>query len=76
MNASDSIIDESSPEASQRLQFAVSRWLDSNADVLQQWRSRSRSRRELLDMEDHRLDDIGVDRIDALREAARPFWEE
>ena len=75
MNANDGIIDDSSSDASRRLQFAVSRWLDSNADTLQEWRTRSRGRRDLLDMEDHRLDDIGIDRSDALQEAAKPFWE-
>ena len=75
MNASHSINEESSFEASERLQFAVSRWLDTNAEVLQEWRNRARGRHELLVMEDHRLDDIGIDRGEADAEAAKPFWK-
>ena len=34
-----------------------------------------RQRRQLLQLDDRRLDDIGLDRNQALREAARPFWD-
>lgn len=35
-----------------------------------------RSQRRKLDkLDDHRLDDIGLTRADAAREAGRPFWD-
>ncbi|MCB2136671.1 MAG: DUF1127 domain-containing protein [Rhodobacteraceae bacterium] len=34
-----------------------------------------RQRRRLLDLSDHLLDDMGIDRQTALREAARPIWD-
>jgi uncharacterized protein YjiS (DUF1127 family) len=41
---------------------------------MRRWRQRARSRRELLALDDHMLRDIGVTRIDAQYEAAKPFW--
>ncbi|MEM1276524.1 MAG: DUF1127 domain-containing protein [Pseudomonadota bacterium] len=32
-------------------------------------------RRHLADLTDHELEDIGLDRETALREARRPFWD-
>ena len=34
-----------------------------------------RQRRQLLQLDDRRLDDIGLDRTAAQREATRPFWD-
>jgi uncharacterized protein YjiS (DUF1127 family) len=36
---------------------------------------RHRQRRMLVELSDHRLTDIGVTREQAVREAAKPFWE-
>jgi uncharacterized protein YjiS (DUF1127 family) len=38
------------------------------------WWRRARERRELLRMSDRDLRDIALTRIDALREATKPFW--
>ncbi|THF60138.1 DUF1127 domain-containing protein [Pseudothauera rhizosphaerae] len=38
------------------------------------WMARSRQRRELHELDDRLLRDIGIRREDALIEAARPFW--
>ncbi|MFN5995678.1 MAG: DUF1127 domain-containing protein [Paracoccaceae bacterium] len=35
----------------------------------------ARSRRRLIHLDDHLLRDIGLDRADALAEAARPLWD-
>ena len=35
----------------------------------------ARSRRRLIDLDDHLLRDIGLDRAEALAEAARPLWD-
>lgn len=40
-----------------------------------QFREVSRQRRELRRISDHLLKDIGLSRVDADREAARPFWD-
>ena len=50
----------------------VAGWLG----VLRLWSNRSRQRRRLLDLDDRILKDIGVDWIDARREAAKPFWRQ
>jgi len=42
--------------------------------MIREWRRRARSRRELLALDDRMLKDIGITRIDAQREAAKPFW--
>ncbi len=38
------------------------------------WRMR-RERLQLLELDDHMLNDIGLTREEAHREAARPFWD-
>jgi uncharacterized protein YjiS (DUF1127 family) len=38
------------------------------------WVARDRQRRELQELDERLLRDIGIDRIEAMREAARPFW--
>jgi uncharacterized protein YjiS (DUF1127 family) len=38
--------------------------------------ARSESRRALADLDDRLLRDIGLDRVDARREASKPFWTE
>lgn len=42
--------------------------------TLRAWRERASSRRDLSQMEDRLLKDIGVSRIEAMREAEKPFW--
>lgn len=42
--------------------------------LLNEWRQRARSRRELAGLSDRCLRDIGVTRYDADREARKPFW--
>jgi uncharacterized protein YjiS (DUF1127 family) len=37
--------------------------------------ARWRQRQTLLELDDHLLNDIGISRADALREARRPFWK-
>lgn len=41
---------------------------------LRTWRERARERRQLLAMDDRALRDIGISRVDALREANKPVW--
>ncbi len=43
---------------------------------VRRWRELSRQRRELAQLSDDLLKDIGLSRADALREANRPFWDD
>ena len=43
--------------------------------LVQLWQERARGRRELQRLDNHMLKDIGLNRIDALREAEKPFWK-
>ncbi|NQV82454.1 MAG: DUF1127 domain-containing protein [Rhodospirillales bacterium] len=42
--------------------------------TLKMWRNRSGQRRALRDLPNYRLKDIGISRMDAVREAEKPFW--
>ena len=42
--------------------------------VLAKWEERRRTRKHLKDLDDHILNDIGLTRHIAEKEAARPFW--
>ena len=46
------------------------------AAVLRLWWHRNRQRRRLLELEDRLLEDIGISRDAARREAAKPFWRQ
>jgi uncharacterized protein YjiS (DUF1127 family) len=43
-------------------------------ETISLWRDRASQRRRLQALEEHRLQDLGVSRKDALREAGKPFW--
>ncbi len=43
-------------------------------DVLVLWQSRGRERRHLASLDGRAMADLGLDRADAAREAAKPFW--
>ena len=40
------------------------------------WRARLRQRRELQELSDHVLKDIGISRCDVFRESTKYFWHE
>ncbi|MET0116314.1 MAG: DUF1127 domain-containing protein [Sedimenticola sp.] len=40
------------------------------------WLMRYRQRKELLQLEEHILKDIGISRCEALNEARKPFWRD
>ncbi len=48
-------------------------WRTCVAQVTE-WRNRARSRRELRMLNDRELSDIRLSRLDAGREAEKPFW--
>ena len=43
-------------------------------NVLMVWQARLQQRQALAEMEAERLDDMGIGRTAARREAAKPFW--
>ncbi len=44
-------------------------------DLFVTWQKRVDERRYLASMDDWQLADIGIDRVDAIREARKPFWK-
>ena len=45
------------------------------AVVLAQWSERARTRHQLIELDDHLLRDVGLDRHAARTEARRMFWQ-
>lgn len=43
--------------------------------VLRRWHELARERRQLAELDERMLKDLGLSRADAEREAGRPFWE-
>jgi uncharacterized protein YjiS (DUF1127 family) len=52
------------------------RSLSAAWQTMKVWYERSKQRRHLLELDDYLLRDIGLDRITAIREAAKPFWRD
>lgn len=57
-----------------RFHSATRPWI-SIFDTIALWRERARQRRALAILPDYMLNDIGVSRIEAWREAEKPFWQ-
>ena len=38
------------------------------------WAQRARQRRQLAELSDRQLDDVGISRSEAMDEARKPFW--
>ena len=50
-------------------------WLATIASKLSLMSARHHQRRQLLQLDEKQLQDIGLTRAEALREAAKPFWK-
>jgi uncharacterized protein YjiS (DUF1127 family) len=59
--------------AQKKSQSQVSSWRRLTA-LLACWRARAQERRLLAALDQRQLADIGVTRLDASRECAKPFW--
>ena len=46
------------------------------AELVAEWQARSRSRRDLMALDDRTLQDIGLSRGDAYMEYSKPFWRD
>jgi uncharacterized protein YjiS (DUF1127 family) len=75
MNTTDESIEIPATATAERLGNAIHQWLETNDQLLRQWQERADGRRRLKTLSDRELADIGIDRIDAMQEAAKPFWE-
>jgi len=49
--------------------------IEAIGTTLQRWIEASRGRRELRNLDERMLKDIGTSQVDAEREARRPFWD-
>jgi uncharacterized protein YjiS (DUF1127 family) len=47
----------------------------TDSNTIASWGERVRQRRALVSLPDHMLKDIGISRVDAWREAEKPFWQ-
>jgi uncharacterized protein YjiS (DUF1127 family) len=54
----------------------ASRYASRFYETVKTWRQRSISRTQLSGISSHRLQDIGISRIDAVIESNKSFWEE
>jgi uncharacterized protein YjiS (DUF1127 family) len=53
---------------------AADRLLADTAGLLRRWGARAHQRRQLFEMDDQQLRDIGVSRVEAVRESRKLFW--
>jgi uncharacterized protein YjiS (DUF1127 family) len=51
------------------------RWIRRAVDAVLTWHERAHERRQLMQLSDHMLRDIGISRAEALGEAEKPFWQ-
>lgn len=63
------------PLAEANIQKGINLFARAIAQV-HRWTEVSRQRRELAQLSDEMLKDIGLSRVDKLREADRPFWDD
>jgi len=52
----------------------VGHHLNHVLDTVAEWHQRAVSRRELAQLDDRMLQDIGVSNVDVEREISKPFW--
>jgi uncharacterized protein YjiS (DUF1127 family) len=52
----------------------VNQAIEHAADTVLTWQERARTRHQLLMLDDQLLRDIGLTRLDARKEADKPFW--
>ncbi|WAG81252.1 DUF1127 domain-containing protein [Metapseudomonas furukawaii] len=52
------------------------RWLTGIWMQIRRWEQLARERKQLASMSDDMLKDIGLNRVDAVTESERPFWDD
>jgi uncharacterized protein YjiS (DUF1127 family) len=61
-------------QASDRRHLGLRAALQRAICAVGSWRQRACSRRQLLELDDHMLKDIGLTRSERFLEASKPFW--
>jgi len=51
-------------------------WLGHGADQALLWAERARQRRQLAELDDYMLRDLGLSRADVAGEIRKPFWQQ
>lgn len=54
---------------------ALHAWWRKAPGTMRLWCRRARTRRQLAELDDRILADVGLDWVEARREAAKPFWQ-
>ena len=49
--------------------------VSGTVETLARWRERATQRRQLMELDERLLSDIGLSRADAVSEAEKPFWQ-
>jgi len=70
----DHIASRSSTPSFANVLHGTLRGVSTVLDAAALWSERRRERRQLMEMPDHLLRDIGITRVDAFVEADKPFW--
>ncbi len=72
MNTCDAVMD---CRSRQTAPYRLRQWIGRLLEVLRRRHEQARLRRELLEMPDYLLKDMGVTREELYREARKPFWQ-
>jgi uncharacterized protein YjiS (DUF1127 family) len=60
-----------------RMVYAIAlAWLARGVDASLLWAERARQRRQLAELDDYMLRDIGLSRADVATEVGKPFWQQ
>ena len=62
------------PSRSSRALKIVRRTISKTLETIAIWQERAEQRKALRELDPRLLKDIGINRIDAGREAGKPFW--
>ncbi len=66
----------STPLVSSRWLSNLKSTIEDFGSTIQAWSVRAQQRQILATVEDRILQDIGIDRVDAMVEVKKPFWQE
>ncbi len=74
-DAISAVSDTKSASRADSWPVTIQRWSGKAIGRVVQWHGRVVQRRQLCELNDRLLTDIGVTRIDACRESSKPFWQ-
>jgi uncharacterized protein YjiS (DUF1127 family) len=56
------------------VQSTLANWFVRVVETVLEWQDRARMRQALLHLDERLLKDMGLNRIDVVRETEKPFW--